>query len=29
MEKAGLQDVRYRSLGLGTVAIHTGVKPLN
>lgn len=27
MEQAGLQDVGYRSLGLGTVAIHTGVKP--
>jgi len=27
MGRAGLQDVRFRSLGLGTVAIHTGVKP--
>ena len=27
MEDASLQDVGYRSLGLGTVAIHVGVKP--
>ena len=27
MEEAGLRVVGYRSLGLGTVAIHTGVKP--
>ncbi|MCI0796712.1 MAG: class I SAM-dependent methyltransferase, partial [Chloroflexi bacterium] len=27
MKIAGLQDVSHDSLGLGTVAIHTGVKP--
>ncbi|MBI4233731.1 MAG: tRNA (adenine(22)-N(1))-methyltransferase TrmK [Chloroflexi bacterium] len=26
MERAGLRDVRYRLLGLGTVALHVGVK---
>jgi demethylmenaquinone methyltransferase/2-methoxy-6-polyprenyl-1,4-benzoquinol methylase len=25
MEKAGLRDVRYRRLGLGTIALHTGI----
>ena len=27
MEKAGLRNVRYRKLGLGSVAIHVGEKP--
>ncbi|MBI2935842.1 MAG: class I SAM-dependent methyltransferase, partial [Chloroflexi bacterium] len=27
MEQAGLQEVRYRLVGLGMVAIHIGVKP--